>query len=226
MPRPLAFYTVSKMNRYAYIYGVTRVRKQKGGNIGPALINIEESKKNPEYKGYDLHEDGWAFSSPLSWHPNCKKGMFSETNQENGKRRLRIVYLDNYIPSTILSKKSTPDNITYAKSFDDLNKTIIGDISGYFEGKSSGKMLFNRTSKYTKSEYLNYTDDNKTFYNGYEHFEQIDETTGKLTSLLNMTGEKTGEMNLTITMNMSGYILNKSGYAKYNGKTMKMEEAY
>ena len=45
MPRPLSVYTVSSMNRYAYFYGVQEVRKKRKGNIGPALIDIEESKK-------------------------------------------------------------------------------------------------------------------------------------------------------------------------------------
>ena len=84
MPRPLSVYAVGNMNRYAYFYGVQEVRKNREGNIGPALINIEESKNNTEYMGYDLHDEGWAFSSPLSWHPNCKKGIFSE------KRKIMI----------------------------------------------------------------------------------------------------------------------------------------
>ena len=51
MPRPLSLYTASNMNRYAYFYGVQEVRKNREGNIGPALINIEESKKNHSYMG-------------------------------------------------------------------------------------------------------------------------------------------------------------------------------
>ena len=54
MPRPLSVYTVSRMNMYAYLYGVQGVRNGKKGNIGPALINIEESKINKSYMGYDL----------------------------------------------------------------------------------------------------------------------------------------------------------------------------
>ena len=76
MPRPLSVYTVSNMNQYAYFYGIQEVRKKREGNIGPALIDIEESKKNNSYMGYDLHEEGWAFVSPLSWHPNSKKVCF------------------------------------------------------------------------------------------------------------------------------------------------------
>ena len=104
MPRPLCVYPLKKMNRYVYFYGVQEVRKTRPGNIGPALINIEESRSNPSYMGYDLHTEGWAFKSPLSWSPNCKKGMFSETLQDgnNNKHRIRIVKLDNYNPSVEL----------------------------------------------------------------------------------------------------------------------------
>ena len=67
------------MNRYSYFYGLQKVGKSRPGNIGPALINIEESRSNPLYMGYNLHTEGWAFKSPLSCSLNCKKGMFSET---------------------------------------------------------------------------------------------------------------------------------------------------
>ena len=33
------------MNQFAYFYVVQEVRKSREGNIAPALINIEESKK-------------------------------------------------------------------------------------------------------------------------------------------------------------------------------------
>ena len=91
MHRPLSIYTVSKMNIYAYLYGVQGVRNGKKGNIGPALINIEESKTNTSYMGYALHEEGWAFNSPLSWHSSSKREMFSES--EKNKKKGEFVLL-------------------------------------------------------------------------------------------------------------------------------------
>ena len=228
MPRPLSVYTLRKMNRYVYFYGVQEVRKARPGNIGPALINIEESKSNPSYMGYDLHAEGWAFKSPLSWNPNCKKGMFSETLQDgnNNKHRIRIVKLDNYKPSSIPEGKKTPDNIPYAKSLDSLKDLSSEDINGYFNGKSSGIMIFNSTSSFSQSEYINYSDDGKTFYNGFEKFEAISQTTGKLTSKVVMSGEQQGEMNLTITMNYQGNIVEKQGYVNYNGKNININDCY
>ena len=230
MPRPLSIYTISKMNRYAYFYGVQEVRKKRKGNIGPALIDIEESKKNNSYMGYDLHEEGWAFSSPLSWHPNSKKGMFSEIKQNSEKviKRIRIVNLENYKPGKILENKKTPDNISYAKTLQDLNDTALNEAHGYFKGKG-GIMIFNKTETWSKSGYFNYTEDNKTFYNGYEKFEFVGSPyVGKLTSNITMSGEKDGIMDLTLTMTYAGNILfdQSYGYVEYNGKKLTIEDSF
>ena len=160
MPRPLCVYSLRKINRYAFFYGIQEVSKKRPGNIGPALINIEESKSNSSYMGYDLHTEGWAFKSPLSWNPNYKKGMFSETFQDgnNNKQGIRLVKLDNYEPSIISDAKKTPDNIPYAKPLDSLKNLTVEDINGYFIGKSSGIMIFNSTNSFSQSEYKNYSE--------------------------------------------------------------------
>ena len=87
-------------------------------------------------------------------------------------------------------------------------------------------MTFNSTNSFSQSEYQNYTDDGKTFYNGFEKYEAIDYTTGKLTSYVVMSGEQQGEMNLTITMNVQGDIIEKQGYVNYNGKKININECY
>ena len=233
MPRPLAIYSVSKINTFAYMYGVIKVRQSREGNIGPAAINIAESMSNPSYMGYDLHEDGWIFNSPLSWHPSCKKGMFSENNKKTGEKRIRIVRFDNYIPSKILENKKTPDKISYAKPLDELKKELPKEVNGYFKGKE-GKMIFNRTEMTRRSEYQNYSDDGKTFYNGFELFEYVgSQMVGRLTSNLTMTGEKEGRMDLTITMTYGGDIIYEQdgktisyGYVEYNGKKLTIDNSY
>ena len=87
-------------------------------------------------------------------------------------------------------------------------------------------MTFNSTNSLSQSEYLNYTDDGKTFYNGFEKYEAISQTTGKLTSYVVMSGEQQGEMNLTITMNVQGNIIDKQGYVNYNGKIVDINDCY
>ena len=87
-------------------------------------------------------------------------------------------------------------------------------------------MIFNSTNSFSQSEYINYSDDGKTFYNGFEKFEAISQTTGKLTSKVVMSGEQQGEMNLTITMNYQGNIVEKQGYVNYNGKNININDCY
>ena len=41
-----------------------------------------------------------------------------------------------------------------------------------------------------------------------------------------MSVEKQGEMNLTITMNYQGNIVEKQGYVNYNGKTINLDDCY
>ena len=157
----------------------------------------------------NIHEDGWAFGSPISWHPNSKKALFTEIAQngdEKGKKRIKIVNFDDYIPSEIIENKKTPDNVPYAKSLDALKEPLKTDINGYFQGKE-GIIVFNRTKETTISNYKNYSEDGKTYYNGFEQCIHGSQTTGRFISNIIMTGEKEGEMNLVLTMNISGYVI-------------------
>ena len=155
--------------------------------------------------------------------------MFSEIKKNNDEqiKRIRIVNLKNYKPGKILENKKTPDNISYAKSLDNLNDTSINEIHGFFKGKG-GIMILNKTLTWSKSEYLNYTEDDKTFYNGYEQFELISQYVGKLTSNLTMNGEKKGKMDLTLTMTYQGNIVFEEsyGYVEYNGKKLTIEDSF
>ena len=92
MPNSLATYTVGKMNMYVYMYEVIKVHQSREGNIGPAVKNIAESMSNLSYMGNDLHEDGWIFNSPLSWHPSCKNAIFPEDNRKTKEKGIRIVH--------------------------------------------------------------------------------------------------------------------------------------
>ena len=179
VPRPLSIFTSSGINMYVYMYAVKGARELREGNIGPAVIDIEESKKNSSYMGYDIHEEGWAFCSPISWHPNSKKAMFSEISRKNRIKRVRIVHFDDYIPGNIIKDKITPDNIIYGKSLDILNQTYDREISGYLKGKE-GIIIINITDGMRQTEYVNYTEDGEIFYHGYELFKTLNETTGQL----------------------------------------------
>ena len=233
LPRPLAMLTAGKMNRYAYMYGVAKVRTEREGNIGPAVININQSMLNTSYLGYDLHEDIWVFCSPMSWHPSSKKAMFTEINRITQKKRIRIVYFADYKPLKTLENKKTPDNIPYAKKLEDLKEPLKKEINGYFVGKE-GILIFNKTETICRTEYKNYSEDGKTFFNGVEESEYLkNQFIGRLTSNVVMTGEQTGKMNLSIYMNYNGDIIYEEngkeisyGYVEYNGKKLTIENSY
>ena len=155
------------MNIFSYTYGVTKVRKTGKANICPAIINIEESLTNPKYMGYDMHSD-WSFCSPISWHPNSKKAMFSEIST-NDVRGIRIVSFDNYKPSEIIKAKPTPDNIPYAKKLEDISADYKSDINNVIKGKE-GYIVLNKTEALNKIEYANYSDDGKIFIMDLRNF--------------------------------------------------------
>ena len=117
--------------------------------------------------GYDLHSD-WAFCSPISWHPNSKRAMFSEISTKE-VRRIRIVSFDNYKPSEIIKAKATTDNIPYAKKLEDISVDNKNNINRVIKGKE-GYIVLNKTEALNKIEYANYSDDGKIFYNGFEEF--------------------------------------------------------
>jgi hypothetical protein len=107
------------------------------------------------------------------------------------------------------------------------------EVNGYFKGKE-GRMVFNKTEKIYKSEYQNYSEDGKTFYNGYELFEYVgSQMVGRLTSDITMTGKKEGRMDLTLTMTYGGDIIFEQdgntisyGYVEYNGKKLTIDNSY
>ena len=231
MPRPFSALTTGNMNIFSYTHGVTKVRKTGKGNIGPAVINIEESLTNPKYMGYDMHSD-WSFCSPISWHPNSKKAMFSEIST-NDVRRIRIVSFDNYKPSEIIKAKPTPDNIPYAKKLEDISADYKSDINKVIKGKE-GYIVLNKTEALSRLEYVNYSDDGKIFYNGFEQFNYVgNQYTGRIISNVTMNGSKKGKMDLMLTMNMNGDVVYKMegekvsyGYVEYDGTKLTIEDSF
>jgi len=82
---------------------------------------------------------------------------------------MRIVSFDNYKPSEIIKAKPTPDNIPYAKKLEDLSFDNKSNINRIIKGKE-GFIVLNKTEALNKIEYVNYSDDGKIFYNGFEEF--------------------------------------------------------
>ena len=249
LPRPMRVRALSGLINPVYMYAVAGVRKYRKGNIGPVLIDIERSMHEEGYQGVLLNDpdEEWVFVSPLSWHPEGKKVLWNEVLRGTEKRRIRRAELLDYQPGDPIPLKKTPDNIPYG--IHDLSRLqnlpdvgiegkIAGEHSGYAEYVRVGEEplpAFNGSAAVT---YVNYSDDGKTFYNGFEkagysmtkeHWYEAD---------LEMTGEKQGEIKLrfalsAITKDAPMKLLFEKaadgkpksfGYAEYNGIRINIED--
>ena len=167
----------------------------------------------------------------MSWHPNSKRAIFSEVSTDD-KKRVRIVRFDNYKPSESIKPSITPDDIPYAKKLEDL-QDYKSDINNVIKGMK-GYIIVNKTEAGSKSEYVNYSQDGKIFYDGYEQFSFVgSQNVGRIISKVTMTGEKEGKMDLMLTMNINGQVIYEQdgnkvtyGYVYYNGKNLTVEESY
>lgn len=257
MPRPYGAYTVSGMMMAIYMYAVASVRSFRQGNIGPVLIEIERSMHEPGYQGVVLNdpEETWVYVSPMSWHPSSKKAMWQEmvrgSDAEPGGRRIRIriATLHDYEPHAAVAVQRTPDAISYgikgikgALSLwlpPDVNieGRIAGRHSGYLEHRRQGRKPVQLMVGSIESRYVNYSDDGKTFYSGFERirYSPVAETTYEAD--LEMTGEQQGEMKLRATFSKisSGppkLLLEDAedgkpkshGYAEYKGVRLNIED--
>lgn len=248
IPRPYSALGLMNMSPNAYMYGITGVRLTRKGNIGPALILISESMKDNDYDrkyhGYDLHDvtNEHAFVSPMSWHPSSSRAIWTENVKNNlSDTRIRKVVLSSleFKPKKqIKCEKNTPDDINYALKLSDLKNLTIEMPSGKIESPlgidKGGYIEFNSCDTNTSLRYINYTEDEITFYNGYEEFYidgQVSNYLGKLTMFKYENEHKNiiGEMDFNLSF--SGYasslklVRDKSyGFSKYNGIVATIDE--
>jgi hypothetical protein len=246
MPRPA--YGMQGMIMCLYMYAVAGVRKFRKGNIGPVLIDIARSRSDENYRGVALNDpdEQWVYYSPMSWHPGNKKVMWPEGLRGTGKMRIRIAELPDYVPSPPAAVQKTPEHISYAEK--DISKLqflpafntegkIVGKHSGHIEYKRQGKEDMPGMEGSTEAVYVNFSDDGKNFYNGYEKtvYSVIAESVYEAD--LAMSGGDTGEMKLRasfseITGNAPRLLFEKApdgkpksyGYASYKGITLKIED--
>ena len=230
------------------MYGITGVRLNRKGNIGPVLILISESMNENNYErkyhGYDLHDDSnkHTFVSPMSWHPSSSRANWTENVKKNiSDTRIRKVVLSNLVfnpKKQIKCEKNTPDNINYALKLSDLKNLTIDIPSGKIESPlgtdKGGYIEYNRCDTNTSLRYVNYTEDEITFFNGYEEFYvdgQVSNYFCKLTMYKYENGYKNiiGEMEFNLAF--SGYasslklVRDKSyGFLKYNGIVAIIDE--
>ena len=209
MPRPYPTSLNMGLSMLAYTYAVTGVRRSRPGNIGPALIDIQASRTQPDYLGFNLNTSpDWAFSSPLSWHPGGKKAMWPETRRGETTRRLQVAELPDYSPGQSVRARPTPANVPYASS--DLSQVVpyaktaqVIDIKVY--GRASGHIAYRRTAAgQIQKTYVNFSDDGQNVYSGKEMMEANPAGRSTYTADVRLKGPKPGVMSLKMTFGPLG----------------------
>jgi hypothetical protein len=245
IPRPYGSLATAGLMWSLYTYAISGVRMFRAGNIGPALIEIDRSMNEPGYKGIQLTTDAnWVFCSPMSWHPDGKRVMWMEMpkGSEITQRRVQIGTLLDYEPLAPVPFVTTTDDIPYGVK--DLGLIYKGnpDIEGKIAGKNSGYIDYSRSSSgysgKSETHYVNFSDDGKNFYNGYEKTNFNLNAENRYEANLQLTGDIEGEMNFRSAFSaVFGTVPLKLlfepdadgkpksfGYASYNGITLNIED--
>ena len=203
LPRPYPASLNMSLSAFTYSYAVTGVRLSRGGNIGPALIDIRASETTPGYIGANLGtSDNWVFRSPMSWHPGGKKAMWVEATRGTPRRRIQIVELPDYRPGVRVNAAATPDAIPFAST--DLaaipgfaEKTGNVDVKVY--GRRTGLIVYRRSPGHIEKTYANFSDDGKSFYHGKETQDLNPRGNSTYVADIRLTGATRGRMNLKVT---------------------------
>lgn len=145
LPRPYSGIVIQPLIQTIYLIGVTEVRLFRGGNVGPALIDLARSASDPGYKGTDLHdpEEKWVYNSPMSWSPDSRNVMWRENFRGSSEARIRVARLSDYQPSEAVRTVPTPDAIPYgmdAGHLFPLPEDVVS--SGRIAGKQAGEARF------------------------------------------------------------------------------------
>ncbi|GHU70755.1 hypothetical protein FACS189450_05700 [Spirochaetia bacterium] len=258
MPRPHP-YAVQGMMMTLYLYAVAGVRTFRQGNIGPVLIDIERSMNEEGYQGVVLNdpEEKWVYCSPMSWHPSGKKAMWPEVlrgsgaPEDSGIMRIRIAELLDYQSRGAIPAQRTPDDIPYGDK-QGWNPELIPEpnVEGRIAAKHSGYIEFKHIkgqgfSSSVEARYINYSDDGKTFYNGYEKTKSSLSEESVYEADLEMSGVEQGEMKFRAAFSRLSPIIpggaaieppkllfekaedgkpKSYGHASYRGITLKIED--
>ena len=201
VPRPYMRLSLMNVILPVYMFSVASVRQQGEGNIGPALIELDRSMEEEGYLGIDLSdpEGRWVYHSPMSWHPDSKRAMWVERERGGGRGRLRIVRLPEYSVSQPVSPAKVPEHIPYGHPVDCIRPMShetadTVKIRGGHSGEFHGHTLEDGERRY---DYKRYSDDGKTFYQGWECFRRLEDGCIYRADLT-VDGEQQGRMDLQV----------------------------
>jgi hypothetical protein len=208
VPRPYPASLNMGLNMFAYTYGVSGVRLSRAGNVGPALIDIQTSKAQPGYLGINLNTSpNWVFYSPMSWHPGGKKGIWTEGLRGSDSRRIQLMELPDYRPAHVVAARRSPDTMAYATSDLSVVPKLAGrshqiDVKVY--GRASGYIAYHRTPALIEKVYVNFSDDGRTVWSGREATQINPRGNSSYMADLQVSGEHSGVMDLTVTFGPLG----------------------
>ncbi len=202
MPRPYPASLGMGLSMLAYTYAVTGVRGERPGNIGPALIDIAASKAQSGYLGYNLNRDpDWVFSSPMSWHPGGRKGMWIELHRGDHARRIRIVRLPDYRPGAPIAARQTPATVPYGSG--DLSRVLqlakAGDVDVKVYGRAKGFIRYRHAGAMIEKSYEDFSDDGREVYSGKETTSLNPMGRSVYTADVRLKGPTSGRMALQVT---------------------------
>lgn len=256
VPRPHALLAGMGLAWAVYQYTVGGVRSFREGNVGPVLIDIEKSMSEPGYEGVALNnpDESWVYCSPMSWHPSGRKTMWMEVlrgSEQPGtyrEMRVRVAHLLDHEPSAPIPAQPTPSAAPYSisgaaaeqalrKASDPVSRgRIAGRRSGHIEfERHSGDLSVGRAAS-SRTVYVDYSDDGRTFYNGYEQTRSSFTSDTVYQADLELTGEQPGEMRLRATWSSraEGTRLlfdpdadgqpKSHGFARYGGVQLNIED--
>ncbi|MCA4131605.1 hypothetical protein [Arthrobacter sp. M4] len=219
VPRPHAILSGMGLAWAVYTYTVSGVRSFREGNVGPVLIDIERSMQEPGYEGVPLNnpDESWVYCSPMSWHPSGRKAMWlemlrgSEHPGSYREMRVRTAHLLDHQPSAPIPTQPTPSTAPYGISGAAAQHVLRAPSeparSGRIAGAHSGHIDFERVAgdiaagraASSKTTYVDYSDDGRSFYNGYEQTRSSFTSDTVYRADLEVTGEQAGEMRLRAT---------------------------
>lgn len=219
LPRPYLPQTLASIAWMAYAYAVTGVRDHRPGNVGPVLIDIERSRRDPAYRGVPLHDPNqhWVFVSPMSWHPDGRRGAWLETPRGSAQSRrireirIRRMHLLDVVPGPPVAPVPVPSEIPYAVDGDRAREALLhpaeeprsvrvaGRHSGHLEIEREPADLTRGVAGSTLVRYVDYSDDGERTWTGMEKLVSSFAEDTTFEADVQLLGPEPGQMRLRAT---------------------------
>ncbi len=242
LPRPYPDSLNMALSMFAYTYSVTGVRRERPGNVGPALIDIAASKSTAGYLGANLNTDpDWVYYSPMSWHPDGRRAMWMEGRRDGGTQRIQIVRLPDYRPGPSIPARRTPPKVSYGITDLSAVKAYAHssrDIHVRVYGRTSGHIDYDRTPEKVEKVYTNFSDDGLNVFSGREVTLPNPRGNSTYMARIDLAGPRPGRMDLKLTFGPLGGSMParivfdqgadgqplSQGYAEYAGQRQEVSK--